>query len=156
MIREVQLFKDININSSGSLVAYTIGNDSSTLHGSVTIMAGTLGEVTQIGSTIQVIINSARPVEYKYKQINTSTIEDVWTPSSGKSIILNSLIVSTDGINDVVLIFGNSTLCHLAFNEKKSTPLSIPFVLKSGTNTPLKASVESAGTVWITAIGYEE
>jgi len=120
------------------------------------ISSGILDEVTQIGSTVQTILNSARPVDYKYKEIPTSTIDDVWIPSSGKSIVLNSLIVSADGVNDVNFIFGDSTLCHLAFNEKKSVPLSIPFVLKSSTDTPLKASVESAGTVWVTAIGYEE
>jgi len=106
-----------------------------------------------IASTVNTVLYSARPVEYKFKFLNTSTTETIWTPSAGKSIKLISFIVSSSGISDVALIFGTSTLCYMFFGEKRAVPLSIPFILDGGTDVALKAWT-SSGTVAITLIGY--
>jgi len=112
--------------------------------------------IAGITSTVNVVLYSARPVEYKFSLLNGPITETLWTPQLGKSIRLNSFLVSADGINEVALIFGTSTLCYLHFNEKKAVPISIPFELSAGTDVPVKAYIAASGTVSITLIGYEQ
>jgi len=101
---------------------------------------------------------------YKYKKItdDTSGTEAVvWTPASGKSIRIISMIVSVTGAGLVELkdSTAGNTIAVLAFNEKRAVPFNTGFEFPLPADHVLSAKFTSdSGTndAHITALGIEE
>ena len=107
------------------------------------------------GGTLDVNLTNSREELWKFAQATSAGTLNIWAPPSGSCVHITTLIVSCSGANSVALNFSNSTLCYLDFNEKNAVPISMPFELCGGINEVLRASISSAGTVSITAVGHE-
>jgi len=95
----------------------------------------------------------------KQLTVTSSGSHTVWTPSSGKSVVVTDIIVSTDTKMTVTVKDNQSTpvtyiKAHLADNGGFVMNLVTPIKLPQDTSLVLETS--ASGTVSITVCGREE
>jgi len=100
---------------------------------------------------------------YKYKKISddtSGTETTIWTPSSGKQIVLISSIISVDSVGTVELKDQTSgdTIAVLEFEAIKSVPFAPGFQILLPKDHALSAKFTvntGTGNCYITIFGYE-
>jgi len=106
--------------------------------------------IDAITKGIWVTQTATKPRTPAYDYIEDSgagTTKTLVTPSSGKTIYVACIVISTTAAGVVEIKFGDTTKIHLEFNERKSVPLAVPFEVEVGKDLPLKGYFKSdAGT----------